>query len=247
MLNSLSIFERVIRDLPIDRSLTRQDLCVDSFLLQQDHELSVYYSPIGEYINRSAKIVFIGITPGFEQMRIAYEEAADAFHHGATIEETSKIIKYSASFAGPMRRNLTVMLDELGLNQLLEIPSTAALFHTHQELLHMTSILRHPVFYRDKNYTGHQPKIDRSPLLQHYAYEHFAAELNQLPHPVILVPFGRVVESTVRTLLHQGRIKKHTVLFGFPHPSGANGHRKRQFEENKDYLIKQLEKYFYKH
>lgn len=244
MLNSLSIFEQAIRALPIDRSLTRQDLFIDGFLLQQEQELSVYYSPIGEYINRSAKIVFIGITPGFEQMRLAYEEAADAFHHGATIEETSKLVKYSASFAGPMRRNLTAMLDELELHRLLNIASTATLFHTNQELLHTTSILRHPVFYRDKNYTGHQPKIDRTPLLQHYAYEHLAAELNQLTAPVILVPFGRVVESTVRTLLHQGRIKKHTVLFGFPHPSGANGHRKRQFEENKDYLMKQLSSYF---
>ncbi|WP_449402926.1 uracil-DNA glycosylase family protein [Exiguobacterium artemiae] len=216
MLNSLSIFEQAIRSLPIDLPLTRQDLCVDSFLLQQEQDLSVYYSPIGKYINPSAKVVFIGITPGFEQMRIAYEEAADAFHHGATIEETSKIVKYSASFAGPMRRNLTTMLDELELHHLLNISSTATLFHTNQELLHTTSILRHPVFYRDKNYTGHQPKIDRTPLLQHYAYEHFAAELNQLPDPVILVPFGRVVDSTVRTLLHQGRIKKHTVLFGFP-------------------------------
>ncbi len=183
MLNSLSIFEQAIRSLPIDRPLTRQDLCVDSFLLQQEQDLSVYYSPIGEYINPSAKVVFIGITPGFEQMRIAYEEAADAFHHGATIEETSKIVKYSASFAGPMRRNLTTMLDELELHHLLNISSTATLFHTNQELLHTTSILRHPVFYRDKNYTGHQPKIDRTPLLQHYAYEHFAAELNQLPAP----------------------------------------------------------------
>ena len=120
MLNSLSIFEQAIRALPIDRPLTRQDLCVDSFLLQQEQDLSVYYSPIGEYINSSAKVVFIGITPGFEQMRIAYEEAADAFHHGATIEETSKLVKYSASFAGPMRRNLTTMLDELELNRSVE-------------------------------------------------------------------------------------------------------------------------------
>ncbi len=244
MLNSLSIFEQAIRALPADRSLTRQDVCVDSFLLQQDQDLSVYYSPIGEYINRSAKIVFLGITPGFEQMRIAYEEAGNAFRNGASIEETSKIVKYSASFAGPMRRNLTTMLDELELNRLLGISSTATLFHTHQELLHTTSLLRHPVFYRGKNYTGHQPKIERNPLLQHYAYEHFVAELSQLPQPVLLVPFGRVVESTVETLLYQGRIQKHTVLFGFPHPSGANGHRKRQFEENKDYLKKQLQDYF---
>ena len=27
-------------------------------------------------------------------------------------------------------------------------------------------------------------------------------------------------------------LSRHTYLFGFPHPSGANGHRKRIFEEH---------------
>lgn len=244
MIYSLSIFEQVIRALPVDRSLTREDICTDDFLLQTEGDLSVYYSPIGDYINPSAKIVFVGITPGLEQMRIAFEETADALHHGATLEEAARSANYTASFAGVMRRNLVTMLDDLELANLLSIPTTASLFNEHQDLLHATSILKHPVFYRGKNYSGHQPKIDRAPLLQHYAYEHFAAELNQLDQPVLIVPLGRIVEATVRSLFNQGRLRKHTILSGFPHPSGANGHRKRQFEENHSYLTQQLIRYF---
>lgn len=243
-MNSLTIFEQVIRSLPDDRMLRRDELWTDDFLLQQENNLTVYYSPIGEYINTEAKVVIVGITPGFEQMRIAFEEATDALHHGASLEETARLVKYTASFAGTMRRNLVQMLDALELPALLGIETTASLFHQHQELLHPTSLLKQPVFYRKKNYSGHQPKISRSPLLRHYAEEHFVAEINQLRKPTLLIPLGRVVEAQVRSLIHDGRIEQHQLLSGFPHPSGANGHRKKQFEENQPYLMKQLIQHF---
>lgn len=177
-------------------------------------------------------------------MRIAFEEATDALHHGVSLEETARLVKYTASFAGTMRRNLVQMLDTLELPALLGIETTASLFHQHQELLHPTSLLKQPVFYREKNYSGHQPKINRSPLLRHYAEEHFVAEINQLREPALLIPLGRVVETQVRGLIHDGRIEQHQLLSGFPHPSGANGHRKKQFEENQAYLMKQLIQHF---
>lgn len=243
-MNSLTIFEQAIRSLPDDRTLRRDELWTDDFLLQQENELTVYYSPIGEYVNAEAKVVIIGITPGFEQMRIAFEEATDALHHGVSLEETARLVKYTASFAGTMRRNLVQMLDILELPALLGIETTASLFHQHQKLLQPTSLLKQPVFYREKNYSGHQPKINRSPLLRHYAEEHFVAEINQLREPALLIPLGRVVETQVRGLIHDGRIEQHQLLSGFPHPSGANGHRKKQFEENQAYLMKQLIQHF---
>ncbi len=243
-MNSLTIFEQAIRSLPDDRTLRRDELWTDDFLLQQENELNVYYSPIGEYVNTEAKVVIIGITPGFEQMRIAFEEATDVLHHGVSLEETARLVKYTASFAGTMRRNLVQMLDTLELPALLGIETATSLFHQHQKLLHPTSLLKQPVFYREKNYSGHQPKINRSPLLRHYAEEHFVAEINQLQKTALLIPLGRVVETQVRGLIHDGRIEQHQLLSGFPHPSGANGHRKKQFEENQAYLMKQLIQHF---
>ena len=37
------------------------------------------------------------------------------------------------------------------------------------------------------------------------------------------------------------------VLFGFPHTSGANGHRRKQFEDNKEYFCRVIEDYFNKY
>lgn len=42
----------------------------------------------------------------------------------------------------------------------------------------------------------------------------------------------------------EGFIASHSVLLGFPHPSGGNGHRHRQFSENKDEMKKLLQQYF---
>ena len=39
-------------------------------------------------------------------------------------------------------------------------------------------------------------------------------------------------------------IKNEQCLLGFPHPSGANGHRKKQFNENKEKLSTVIEEYF---
>lgn len=39
------------------------------------------------------------------------------------------------------------------------------------------------------------------------------------------------------------KIKQHTCLYGFPHPSGANGHRQKQFDKNKMEFEKVIKKF----
>ena len=45
-------------------------------------------------------------------------------------------------------------------------------------------------------------------------------------------------------MVNEGIIKEEQCLFGFPHPSGANGHRKEQFMINKDKLKSTIDYYF---
>ena len=45
-------------------------------------------------------------------------------------------------------------------------------------------------------------------------------------------------------MIKDNLIKEEQCLLGFPHPSGANGHRKKQFEENKMKLLRIVEEYF---
>lgn len=90
-----------------------------------------------------------------------------------------------------------------------------------------------PLFFKGKNYNGHNPSIDRSPLLQHYAYTVFPAELAKIASSALVIPLGKTVEHIIAKLSEDGKLPSHYYLHNFPHPSGANGHRIEQFQQLK--------------
>ncbi|WP_394579096.1 hypothetical protein [Cytobacillus firmus] len=69
----LSMFLPAIQQLPFGRPLTRDQLITRDFLISKNGDLEIYFAPHNEYINNVAKIVIVGITPGWSQMRIAFE------------------------------------------------------------------------------------------------------------------------------------------------------------------------------
>ena len=60
----------------------------------------------------------------------------------------------------------------------------------------------------------------------------------------LIIPLGKSVEEVLNDMVEDKILKKEQCLFGFPHPSGANGHRKAQFEQNKSNLLTIVENYF---
>nr|WP_237392012.1 hypothetical protein [Paenibacillus dendrobii] len=218
--------------MPHGRDLTRQDLLTDAFRMTAEGRIAMYYAPHNEWINDSAKVVILGITPGWTQMKIAFQAVRDGLDEGCTDEEVLRRAKREAGFAGTMRQHLIGMLDCLGLQNELCIESSADLFGERASLLHTTSLLKYPVFAGERNYTGANPDILASALLRGQALSSLE-ELKELPD-ALLIPLGKAVERVLRWLADQGHFAGQRVLWGFPHPSGANGHRQRQFEENKE-------------
>ncbi|PNE05163.1 hypothetical protein [Priestia megaterium] len=213
-------------------NFTKEQLLQKDFLIAQERELSMYYSPHNDYINPDAHIVIAGITPGWFQMKTAFTQCVSNLSHHHQLEQVLYETKKAASFSGTMRVNLIDMLDQCGIAKVMGINGAAELFASQRDLLHTTSVLKYPVFYKGKNYTGHQPPIERSALLSRYAFEVFPHELNEIKNPCLIVPLGKAVENVLRKLSNEPSFSRHTYLFGFPHPSGANGHRKRIFEEH---------------
>lgn len=219
-------------------NFTKEQLFQKDFLIRQENELSMYYSPHNDYINPDAHVIIAGITPGWFQMKTAFKQCVSSLSHHHPLEQVLYETKKAASFSGTMRINLIDMLDRCGVQKAIGMDSAAELFASQRDLLHTTSVLKYPVFYKGKNYTGHQPPIERSALLSHYAFEVFPQELNEIKNPCLIIPLGKAVENVLRKLSREPSFSRHTYLFGFPHPSGANGHRKRIFEE---YLGKFME------
>ncbi|MEK3888838.1 hypothetical protein [Bacillus sp. FSL K6-3431] len=71
----------------------------------------MYYAPHNEYINCDAKIVIVGITPGWTQMKAAFQQAKICIQQNATLIQLMKGSKGAAGFAGTMRQNLIEILD----------------------------------------------------------------------------------------------------------------------------------------
>jgi hypothetical protein len=123
------------------------------------------------------------------------------------------------------------MLNEIGVATALHLRTTADLFGSHRHYLHTTSALRYPVFVDDKNYTGHSPKPFSNDYLRSMVETLLADELVKVG-TALVVPLGKAAEACVVHALSLCGAQV-TVLHGFPHPSGANGHRVRLFDENK--------------
>lgn len=224
---SLERFEGHLGDLAGDFS--RDALVSDRFLLWTDGPLAEYYAPF-DYVNASARLALVGVTPGWTQMRIAYCVFATRRAAGAAPSSAFQAAKTEASFAGSMRTNLTKMLDALDVADAVGAHGAADLFAAQRSLIHTTSAVRYPVFKGGRNYTGHGPSIVRHPVLATCVDKLLGPELEAIPGALV-VPLGDAVQSALERLVAKGTLEIARCLMGFPHPSGANGHRARHFAD----------------
>lgn len=190
--------------------------------MARDRDLSVLYIPF-EYINSEAKVVLVGITPGFTQLKNAFIEAHKHLNAGSSNEVTLLATKKTGAFSGAMRPNLVAMLDHLKINDWLNISSCDELFGKANNLVHTTSILRYPVFVNGENYNG-TPNMTKHPLLKNQILEHFSKEVEQL-RKAVFIPLGPKVSEGLTWMAKQGLIDSSKILNGMPHPSGANAER----------------------
>ena len=162
---NLQSFRRFVLALP-EGDLGRDDLLVDEFLIGRDGKASVFYAPVDSTTLR-ADVVLVGLTPGWTQMRLAFEACREALAKGRSDAAASRAVKATAPFAG-MRPRICSWLDQLGVHTWLDLTSTSSLFGDAKRQLHATSLIRYPVFIGDDyvNYRGTSPRPDQNALLR---------------------------------------------------------------------------------
>lgn len=237
------MFKQYCNEIEKLSGFTKEDILNKKFELYSDNHMKIYYAPHNDIVNEKAKIFIVGITPGWTQTSIAYKTAQDGLVQKMETEEIKKECKRNSRFAGSMRKNLIEMLDELNLHDKLQIGSCSELFASKDNLLHTTSMIPYPVFIQNKNYTGFSPKILEHEVLKSYLEKYFYEEIKKLPNAFI-IPLGKAVEEVLEYMISQNGIRREQCLLGFPHPSGANGHRKIQFQENKVELREIINDFF---
>jgi len=233
----MNYFEK-IKNEPLKDKYLKVDLLKEDYLMDKEKGLEIYYAPF-DYINKSASVVIVGITPGWSQMEKSFKTFISEVNNSSTYSIALRKVKTESSFAGSMRTNLIKMLDELGLNSKLNLLSCEELFNTDNELLHSTSALKYPVFKNGKNYTGSSPSPIENEFLWGQIEKNLVDELSYFEDKLI-IPLGKNVNNILTKLESVNKLNSNCVLRGFPHPSGANGHRAKQFETNKVSMINKI-------
>jgi hypothetical protein len=184
--------------------------------------VEMVYAPF-DHVNRAARLVIVGLTPGKQQAGNALRAAQEALNAGLSEERAAERAKVSASFSGPMRANLVSMLDSIGISRWLGISTTASLWNQDAQLIHFTSALRYPVFVDGENWSG-TPDMVRTPPMRSWLEAYTGSELS-LFNDAIFVPLGPKVVAALKCLATRGLIREDRILDGLPHPSGANAER----------------------
>jgi hypothetical protein len=138
-----------------------------------------------------------------------------------------------------MRANLVTMLDGAGLADALGLTTTARLFDTHHHLAAHASAIDYPVFTDGRNYTGASPPLTRHPTLRALVRASPGARLAMVP-AALVIPLGKAAQDAVAFLATEGLAEPARCLLGFPHPSGANGWRTRQYAAMRPQLTTQI-------
>ena len=221
-LSLIDRFRHYIRDAASVRPLSSPTL-KNNLTLERDRGIEVIYAPF-EHITHDARVVIVGITPGLVQAENAIIAARSAIRNGMSDADALRHAKLTASFSGRQTRySLVSMMDAIGLQQLLGVPSTDVLFSTAGEKVHFTSALRYPVFVDGKNYNG-SPDMIRTPILRRMVESYLAEEVKTLPH-AMWIPLGPKPAAALRHLAALGVLERQRILDGLPHPSGANAER----------------------
>lgn len=223
-------YAEAIRSLDLAAIASPADL-PEHFVLAREGRLSMHYIPF-EHVNTQARIVVVGIAPGFAQWKNAMAEAQRQLAAGANQADLLRAARLAGAFSGAIRPNFVALLDAIGVQRWLGIASCASLFDLDSHLVQISAILRHPVFVEGRNYSG-TPGMAKLPFLREQVLRYFAHEAAQLPD-ALYIPMGGSVAEGLDWLAREGVIRRDRILHGLPHPSGANAERVAYFLGRKE-------------
>ena len=188
---------------------------------RKPRKVDVFYLPF-EHINLNARIVLVGMTPGHKQMLMAAKVLNAQLSNFGCVD--LREIKTQSSFAGSlMRSNLTRMLDYYNIPSLIGVKCGEALFKSHWQCLHTTSLLRYPVFVDGKDFNGQIDMLENT-FLRKYVINYFCREIANLDNPYI-IPLGDEVAEVIKKLVNEQQISENRVIDRLRHPSPESGTR----------------------
>lgn len=197
------------------------------FSLGREGKYSLRYIPF-EHVNKEAKLVIVGITPGPNQLELAYESAQRMIKAGKTESETLiEIKKHGAFGSNTMRPNLVKMLNHFGFDQILGVSDINSLWGSNSKLLHSTSVIPHAAFDvkqgQDSPFAKNFEDVIKCKIFHECFMDCFVPSLQEINSDALYIGLGRCPEQALSWCVEQGYLKKEQVLGAFSHPSTTGG------------------------
>jgi hypothetical protein len=183
----------------------------------------IFYIPF-EHVNRHARMVIVGITPGTNQLKMAYAEAQRLLRLGKSREEVLEAVKKLAAFGGDaMKPNLLRMLRHFNFARILGISDEADLWGGASALLHATSVVPNAAFKNGKMFSGSFDEIIKVGVLRQQFEEDFVPTLTQMAENALFIALGKTPCDALKHCVELGVIKENQLLGALAHPSRKGG------------------------
>jgi hypothetical protein len=183
----------------------------------------LFYTPF-EHVNPNARLAMVGITPGPEQLKLAYRTFGSRLKVGQADEEIRLEAKKQAAFGGPsMRPNLLKMMRHFGLASILGIKDEEQLWGTRADLFHATSVIPHAAFRNGKMFAGSFYDVLRSDVFREGFERDFVSSLSRMSDRTLYIGLGPTPLAALDWCAKEGLIRGEQVLGAFAHPSTSGG------------------------
>lgn len=194
------------------------------FLLGNDGRYQLQYIPF-EYVNRDARLVLVGITPGNTQLALAYGKAQELLRSGWSEAQILPEVKSAGAFGGPaMKPNLLKMLQHFQFDKILGIDDVSTLWAGNAGLLHSTSTVPHAAFNKaGKMFAGSFDEVMASPLLKKCFLDCFVPSAEEMNIDVLFVGLGPCPQAALEWCVQKGVLTRQQVLGSFCHPARSGG------------------------
>lgn len=183
----------------------------------------LYYVPF-EWTNPEAKLVVVGISPGPNQIELAYRTASSKIKVGLADEEILKAAKMHGAFGSPtMRPNLIKMMEHFGFAELFGIEKVEDFWGSEADSFLGTSVVPHAAFRRDKPFAGSFDDIMKTPIYAESFHNDFLPSLKDIPETAKFVALGETPLAALAWCVRYGKLNKEQVMGAFAHPSTNGG------------------------
>lgn len=192
-------------------------------LLASDGRDELYYIPF-EWTNPQARLVVVGITPGPNQMELAYRTASSKIKVGLGDLEILKAAKAHGAFgSATMRPNLVKMMNHFGFADLFDVEDAADFWDRRSDVFLGTSVIPHAAFRNGKPFAGSFDDVMKSKIFSECFHVDFVPSLKDIPGDARFVALGETPLRALSWCVRYGKLKEEQVLGAFAHPSTNGG------------------------